>query len=120
MKLTPTRLVDIAALFPELVGQERPAVRLYPRPGRPSPRDNSVSGPLLCPAADRSPGACGARRCTRTTPRVLIHWQASAPILGLPCNLAAAPPRDPGTALDDFIPKPCSVSLEQTADYPGW
>jgi hypothetical protein len=52
---TPPRPVDIAAVFPELAGRERPTVRLHPRCGRPGPWDSSVGGPLLWPAAEPWP-----------------------------------------------------------------
>jgi hypothetical protein len=52
---TPDRPVDIASLFPELAGQERPTVRLHPRRGRPGPWDSSIGGPLLWPAAEPWP-----------------------------------------------------------------
>jgi hypothetical protein len=52
---TPPRPVDVAAVFPELAGQERPTVRLHPRRGRPGPRGSSVGGPLLWPAAEPWP-----------------------------------------------------------------
>jgi len=51
-------------------------------------------------------------------PRVRVRWRASAAALG--GALAVAPPSDPDIVIDDFIPKPCSVSLEQTIDYPDW
>jgi hypothetical protein len=168
MMLTPPRPVDIAAEFPELAGQERPAVRLHPRRGRPGPQDSSVGGPLLWPAAEPWPhcdAAAGHATAALTSdprhiaapmvavaqlfardvaglpcpagadlcqvlwcpalhepdyaPRVRVHWRASAD-LGLGADLAVAPPSDPGTAIDTFIPKPCSVSPEQTIDYPAW
>jgi hypothetical protein len=175
---TPPRPVDVAAVFPELAGQERPTVRLHPRRGRPDPRASSVGGPLLWPAAEPWPRCDGADRhaiiapigagavgrtirMLRSDPRhpatpmvavaqlfardvaalpcpsgtdtcqvlwcprmhepdygpwVRVHWRASAAALG--GDLAVAPPSDPDIAIDNWIPKPCSVSPERTIDYP--
>lgn len=49
-RTTPPRPLDVAAVFPELGPLARPAVRLHPRPGSPTPHDSSVGGPLLWPA----------------------------------------------------------------------
>ena len=181
MTRTPPRPVDVAAEFPELAGQERPMVRLHPRRGQPGPRDSSVGGPLLWPAAEPWPRCDAADRhatfapigtvdldgralhglardprhpatpvvavaqlltsdvaglpcppgtdtcqvlwCPRMHepdygPRVRVHWRTSATALG--AELAVAPPSDPDTTIDGFIPKPCSVSPERTIDYPAW
>lgn len=48
-RTTPPRPVDIAAIFPELAPLARTATRLHPRPGKPTPHDSSVGGPLLWP-----------------------------------------------------------------------
>jgi hypothetical protein len=179
---TPPRPVDIAAVFPELAGQERATVRLHPRRGRPGPRDSSVGGPLLWPAAEPWPRCDAADRHTmfapigadadgRTLygsvwdprhpatpmvavaqlfardvadlpcpggtdvcqvlwcprdheleygPRVRVHWRASGPALGADLALPPSLPSDLDTIRDEFIPKPCSVSPEQTIDYPDW
>ncbi|WP_327151316.1 hypothetical protein [Nocardia sp. NBC_01329] len=50
IRTTPPRPIDIAAVVPGLVPLARPAMRLHPRPGSPSPHDSSVGGPLLWPA----------------------------------------------------------------------
>ncbi|MFJ2605520.1 hypothetical protein ACIO13_11170 [Streptomyces sp. NPDC087425] len=47
---TPPRPLDVTAIFPQLAPLARPATRLHPRPGSPSPHDSSVGGPLLWPA----------------------------------------------------------------------
>jgi hypothetical protein len=156
MALTPPRPVDIVAVFPELAGQERPAVRLHPRRGRPSPRDSSVGGPLLWPVAEPWPRCDDAGRHATPAPMVAVAQMFASDVAGLPCpgstdicqvlwcpalhephfiphvrvrwrasagvrgDLAAAPQSDPGTAIDNFIPKPCSVLPEQTVDYPDW
>ena len=66
MPHTPPRPVDIAGVFPELAGQERPTVRLHPRRGRPGPRDSSIGGPVLWPAAEPWPRCdAGDRHVTR-------------------------------------------------------
>lgn len=55
VRTTPPRPVDVTAVFPELASLARPAVRLHPRPGSPSPGESSVGGPLLWPAAEPWP-----------------------------------------------------------------
>lgn len=50
IRTTPPRPFDVAAVFPRLAPLARPATRLHPRPGAPTPRDSSVGGPLLWPA----------------------------------------------------------------------
>lgn len=52
---TPPRPVAVKELFPELVSFRREAVRLHPRPGRPTCRASSVGGPLLWPAGEPWP-----------------------------------------------------------------
>ncbi|MDK9495090.1 hypothetical protein QEZ40_004524 [Streptomyces katrae] len=54
-RTTPPRPVDIAAVFPQLAPLARPAIRLHPRPGSPTPHDSSVGGPLLWPADEPWP-----------------------------------------------------------------
>jgi hypothetical protein len=51
IRTTPPRPLDVAAVFPQLAPLARPALRLRPRPGSPSPSpyDSSVGGPLLRP-----------------------------------------------------------------------
>ncbi|MGI5455448.1 hypothetical protein ACQEWB_20175 [Streptomyces sp. CA-249302] len=49
-RTTPSRPVDIEAVFPELRLHVAKATRLHPRPGSPAPTDSSVGGPLLWPA----------------------------------------------------------------------
>jgi hypothetical protein len=53
-------------------------------------------------------------------PRVRVRWRASAEDPGPSGELAVAPPSDLASVIDNFIPKPCSVSPEQTIDYPAW
>lgn len=55
MRTTPPRPVDIAAVFPELVPLARTTTRLHPRPGKPTPQDSSIGGPLLWPIDDPWP-----------------------------------------------------------------
>jgi hypothetical protein len=50
-------------------------------------------------------------------PRVRVRWRDSHDP-GLDGALAVAPPSDPDTAKENYIPKPCSLSPEQTIDYP--
>jgi hypothetical protein len=52
---TPPRPVAVAELFPELVSLRREAVRLHPRPGKPTCRESSVGGPLLWPGDELWP-----------------------------------------------------------------
>ncbi|MFI9206080.1 hypothetical protein [Streptomyces sp. NPDC053048] len=54
-RTTPPRPLDVTALFPQLAPLARPAIRLHPRPGSPSPHDSSVGGPLLWPADEPWP-----------------------------------------------------------------
>ncbi|MFI1177327.1 hypothetical protein [Streptomyces melanogenes] len=49
IRTTPPRPVDVTALFPQLAPLARPAIRLHPRPGAPSPHDSSVGGQPLWP-----------------------------------------------------------------------
>ncbi|GAB3209408.1 hypothetical protein SAMN02745673_01886 [Marinactinospora thermotolerans DSM 45154] len=49
-RTTPPRRLDVAAVLPQLGPLARPAIRLHPRPGSPSPYESSVGGPLLWPA----------------------------------------------------------------------
>jgi hypothetical protein len=50
VRTTPPRPFDVAAVFPRLGPLARPAYRLHPRQGSPSPYESSVGGPLLWPA----------------------------------------------------------------------
>ncbi|WP_405533123.1 hypothetical protein OG592_38265 [Streptomyces avidinii] len=54
-RTTPPRSVDVTAVFPQLAPLARPATRLHPRPGSPTPYDSSVGGPLLWPADEPWP-----------------------------------------------------------------
>ncbi|MFG2824975.1 DUF1963 domain-containing protein [Kitasatospora sp. NPDC048365] len=54
-RTTPPRPVDVETLFPELAPLARTAIRLHPRPGRPTPEQSSVGGPLLWPADEPWP-----------------------------------------------------------------
>ncbi|MFC5890969.1 hypothetical protein RMN57_00540 [Kitasatospora sp. CM 4170] len=55
IRTTPPRPVDVTAVFPQLAPLARPAIRLHPRPGAPSPHDSSVGGPLLWPTDEPWP-----------------------------------------------------------------
>ncbi|WP_405617233.1 hypothetical protein [Streptomyces sp. NBC_01508] len=55
IRTTPPRPFDVTTVFPQLAPLARPATRLHPRPGSPSPYDSSVGGPLLWPAGQRWP-----------------------------------------------------------------
>jgi hypothetical protein len=75
---------------------------------------------LPCPPGTDT---CQVLWCPRTHepdygPRVGVHWRAAAAALG--GDLSVAPPSDPDTTINHWIPKPCSVSPEQTIDYPDW
>lgn len=87
---TPPRPVDIAAEFPELAGQEHPTVRLHPRPGRPSPQDSSVGGPLLWPAAEPWP------RCDAADRHRIIAPIGAGPV-GRTIKRLTTDPRHPAT-----------------------
>ncbi|MFH9438902.1 hypothetical protein, partial [Streptomyces rochei] len=54
-RTTPSRPLDITAVFPELAGLTRMATRLHPTPGTPTVHDSSVGGPLLWPADEPWP-----------------------------------------------------------------
>jgi hypothetical protein len=54
-RTTPSRPVDVEALFPEVVSYRREATRLHPRQVEPGVRDSSVGGPLLWPAHEAWP-----------------------------------------------------------------
>ncbi|MFF9984487.1 YwqG family protein [Streptomyces erythrochromogenes] len=54
-RTTPPRPIDVTAVFPQLAPLARPAIRLHPRPGSPTPLDSSVGGPLLWPADEPWP-----------------------------------------------------------------
>lgn len=54
-RTTPSRPVDVTAVFPELAPLARAAVRLHPRPGSPSVHESSVGGPLRWPADEPWP-----------------------------------------------------------------
>ncbi|MBR7838115.1 hypothetical protein KDL01_32885 [Actinospica durhamensis] len=49
VRVTPPRPLDITSVFPELAGLSATAVRLHPRPGKPTEWDSSVGGPILWP-----------------------------------------------------------------------
>ncbi|MFD7631521.1 hypothetical protein ACFV7Q_36865 [Streptomyces sp. NPDC059851] len=55
IRTTPPRPVDVTAVLPQLAPLARPAIRLHPRPGSPTPHDSSVGGPLLWPADEPWP-----------------------------------------------------------------
>jgi hypothetical protein len=76
MAHTPARPVDIAGVFPELAGQERATVRLHPRRGRPGPRDTSIGGPVLWPAAEPWP------RCDAGDRHIIKVYDPDAEIPG--------------------------------------
>ncbi|MCX4986488.1 hypothetical protein [Streptomyces sp. NBC_00572] len=54
-RTTPSRPVDIEALFPGLAAYRRTATRLHPRQGTAKPEESSVAGPLLWPADEPWP-----------------------------------------------------------------
>ncbi|MFJ4778170.1 hypothetical protein [Streptomyces sp. NPDC088762] len=54
-RTTPPRPLAVTAVFPQLAPLARPATRLHPRPGAPSPHESSVGGPLLWPADEPWP-----------------------------------------------------------------
>ncbi|MBW5254626.1 hypothetical protein JGS39_37680 [Streptomyces sp. P01-B04] len=56
-RTTPSRPLDVEALFPELAGFRGTTTRLHPRPGAPDPSASSVGGPMLWPAGEPWP-AC--------------------------------------------------------------
>jgi hypothetical protein len=54
-RVTPPRPVDVAEILPGLAALARPAVRLHPHPGSPSPFESSVGGPLFWPDSETWP-----------------------------------------------------------------
>lgn len=87
--------------------------QLYARdvPGLPAPPGADLCQVLWCPTWHHEPDF---------VPRIEVRWRSSGQDPGMSGDLAAAPPVDPVTADEDFIPQPCSVSPEQTVDYPDW
>ncbi|GAB1819159.1 hypothetical protein [Herbidospora sp. RD11066] len=57
-RTTPGPPVDITAVFPVLDAYSRTAVRLHPRPGKPSMHDSHMGGPLIWPSDEPWP-TCG-------------------------------------------------------------
>ncbi|MFD0268577.1 hypothetical protein ACFVGY_18690 [Streptomyces sp. NPDC127106] len=55
IRTTPPRPVDVTAVFPQLAPLARPATRLHPRRGAPTPHGSSIGGPLLWPADEPWP-----------------------------------------------------------------
>jgi hypothetical protein len=54
-RTTPARPVDVEALFPEVAGFRKSAVRLHPRAGDPSAQESSLGGPVLWPPSQPWP-----------------------------------------------------------------
>ena len=54
-RTTPARSVDVEALFPEVAGFRKSAVRLHPRAGDPSAQESSLGGPVLWPPSQPWP-----------------------------------------------------------------
>jgi hypothetical protein len=87
--------------------------QLYARdvPGLPVPPRADVCQVLWCPTRDHEPDY---------GPRIEVRWRDFGRDPAMGGDLATAPLLDPVTADEDFIPHPCSVSPEQTIDYPDW
>ncbi|MDV5143629.1 hypothetical protein R1T08_04845 [Streptomyces sp. SBC-4] len=66
-RTTPSRPVDIEAVFPALAAYRRTATRLHPRQGTAKPEESSVAGPLLWPADEPWPV------CTAVHPKGTGH-----------------------------------------------
>ena len=97
-RTTPSRPVDVEALFPEVVSYRREATRLHPRRGEPGVRDSSVGGPLLWPAHEPWP------HCLDAHPKIGFDPQPLGPVPLVPVlQLYAADvpdlPFPPGTDL---------------------
>ncbi|MFF3849084.1 hypothetical protein [Streptomyces sp. NPDC002328] len=54
-RTTPSRPLDVEALFPELAAHRGTTTRLHPRPGAPDVSASSVGGPMLWPADEPWP-----------------------------------------------------------------
>ncbi|GGL22637.1 hypothetical protein [Planomonospora parontospora] len=52
---TPDPPIDLTQLFPELRAYARTAVRLHPRPGKPTMHDSHIGAPLIWPVAEPWP-----------------------------------------------------------------
>src|SRR5262245_40812923 len=97
-RTTPSRPVDVEALFPEVAAYRREATRLHPRQGEPGIRDSSVGGPLLWPAHEPWP------HCLDAHPKIGFDPQPLGPVPLVPVlQLYAADvpdlPFPPGTDL---------------------
>ena len=83
-RTTPPRPVDVTAVVPQLAPLARPAIRLHPRPGSPTPRDSFVGGPLLWPADEPWP------RCDRPHETCWMGLNGEPAARGLPRARASA------------------------------
>ncbi|MFF0393571.1 DUF1963 domain-containing protein [Kitasatospora sp. NPDC004615] len=63
VRTSPSRPLDVEALFPEVAPLRREAVRLHPRRGEPGPWESSLGGPVRWPRAEPWP------HCTDEHPR---------------------------------------------------
>jgi hypothetical protein len=54
-RTTPSRPLDVEALFPELAAYRGTTTRLHPRPGSPAVSSSSVGGPLMWPSDEPWP-----------------------------------------------------------------
>ncbi|MFJ5900478.1 hypothetical protein ACIQFZ_34790 [Streptomyces sp. NPDC093064] len=74
-RTTPSRPLEVEALFPELSAYRGTTTRLHPRPGRPDAADSSVGGPLLWPADEPWPVCTESHSHARGRRPADIHRQ---------------------------------------------
>ncbi|NEA47584.1 hypothetical protein [Streptomyces sp. SID10815] len=95
-RTTPSRPLDVTALFPQLAPLARTATRLHPRPGSPSRHNSSVGGPLLWPAEEPWPHCEGPHTCDQVNAAPSLEGERAD--RGIPVQEASGSPRTPDTS----------------------
>ncbi|MFE6782782.1 hypothetical protein ACFVFF_11020 [Streptomyces sp. NPDC057680] len=112
IRTTPPRPVDVTAVLPQLAPLARPATRLHPRPGAPTPHDSSIGGPLLWPADEPWPH-CDAEHEGGGQPLAVVRVEQS-----VRARVAAHPDGTPG--VHDHTPQERAVleNIDWDAERP--